>query len=278
MGTWYKTGYEAAEEEEKRQEERKQELPSPDRFFMLVGKSIDVVFVDDNPFSVNEHQFKDFNGSLRNWMTCMTSMDPNKNDCCLDLGYYSFISYRTVVDCGAWTDKNGKKHQYELKLYPAKVGTTKRLAVKKREFGTLDMRMFTVTRVNDQSPTVGDEFSSKRVIDDPAKMFNVLTYRGRSLKELWAKINAKPPAERAVLIQRLEETFVVKTEGGLLVPSVPVFNYKAVLSPPENMEQYREATKYAQKKERPHQNQPAKPAAEAPAGGAAGGPDGDCPF
>jgi len=135
------------------------------------------------------------------------------------------VGYLTIVDCSKWLDKKGNEHQYELRLFGAKMGTLKKLRRKKEDKGTLVAAMYKSTRESSDSASVGDELEFQRSVD-LEKLFSVTNYRGKKLSDLWDEAEAN--GEAMVKIQR---TFAIKPVEGKLARVVPAFNYMEVLKP-----------------------------------------------
>ena len=53
--SWYETGYDGAEQEA----QKKSMGYPPDRLWQYPGNSVQLVFVNDNPFCFHEHQWPD---------------------------------------------------------------------------------------------------------------------------------------------------------------------------------------------------------------------------
>jgi hypothetical protein len=226
--SWMNTGYQAAHAEQ----ERREQGYGPDRVWMPAGEGRELVFIDDPPISVKEHQVK-INQSWRNWYTCLegTGEEPV---CCEKAGVRSrsFVSYYTVVDLTLWRDKGGNEHQYELKLFPAKMETLKRLELKSSDRAKGDGKgglvgcMFKVTRLQKDSPSSGDEFDFKKEADTK-KMFDYVTFRGKKLSDMYTAAQEKPEE-----MEKLKRLFQLEFDaGGKLIQKVPTFNYIEVLKP-----------------------------------------------
>jgi hypothetical protein len=227
---WYDTGYEGI----KREEERLQSLSGPMRFWMPPEASKQVIFLDDEPFSVYEHNPK-LNGSWQHQFTCLQGVYDNPI-CCSKLKDYPryYVGYFTIVDCTEWTDKKGNKYQYDLKLFPAKIRTLKKLRRKKEERGSLIGCLYKATREDSTSPVVGDEFEFVREVDLD-KVFEVARYKGKLLSELWTK--AEAGGEDG--ISALKRIFQVQIKEGRVVPSLVPYNYFTLLEPksPKDIEE-----------------------------------------
>jgi hypothetical protein len=161
--------------------------------------------------------------------------------CCEILGknypaYY--VGFYTVVDCTEWVDKKGNKYQYEVKLYPAKLKTLKRFQMRKQEKGGFAGKLFSVMRVDEKSPSCGDEFEVIRDAD-LAKLFSVANYRGKKLSEMFSK------GVDTDNIEKLKNTWMVDVVDGKVVPKLVKFNYFKLLHPmsPKDVRQHLNSAK-----------------------------------
>jgi hypothetical protein len=220
--SWYNQGYSGLAKEQ----ERLEDLQGPQRLYIPAEGQKEIVFVDDEPFCIYEHNPK-IGSSFRNWMTCLQGA---KDDvvCCKVLGPNSryYCGYLTVVDCTRWQDKKGNWHQYELRLLQAKMRTLKKFERKRADKGTLVGSLFKVTREDDKSPTCGDDFDFQKQ-GDLDKLFEVCSYRGEKLTALWDEAEEKPE-----VMARIKKTFQIEASSdGKLPRTVPQFNYLHVLKP-----------------------------------------------
>lgn len=219
--SWYDTGFEGTE----REANRSRMVYGPRRLWIPAGASKEIVMVDDSPFCIYEHNPK-IGGKWQNWFTCLKGVYDDVA-CCDVLGdssYRYYVGYFTVVDCSEWTDRNGVKHQYEVKLLPAKMKTLKKFKRKKEDKGSLVGAMFTAFREDSRSPSVGDEFEFKREVD-LNKLFEVAVYSNKKLKEVFAL------AEKENRIDELAQTFQVTREAEGVAKTLVPFNYFELLKP-----------------------------------------------
>ena len=68
----------------KKEAAKQEKKYGPRRLYLKGGTSRDVVFVDDNPACIYEHNPK-MNGNWRNWMTCLQGVNDDVV-CCQKLG------------------------------------------------------------------------------------------------------------------------------------------------------------------------------------------------
>jgi hypothetical protein len=220
--SWYETGFTGI----KREADRIEQMSGPNRIWIPAGAKKELVFVDDEPACIHEHNPK-LNGDWKNWYTCLKPVYPDDVACCAVLGkdyppYY--VGFFTVIDCTEWTDKKGNKYQYEVKLFPAKLKTLKRFEIKKKDKGTLTGKLWSVMRVDKESPSCGDEFEVVREAD-MAKLFALANFKGKKLGELFAAGNTTEN------IEKLKKTWQVEVVDGKVVPKLVPFAYFNVLHP-----------------------------------------------
>lgn len=220
--SWYQSGFGGVDQEQARIESQY----GPGRFYVRVGGTKDFVFADDEPVCIYEHNPK-INGNFRNWLTCLQGVSDDVV-CCQILGPNSryYCGYLTVVDCTEWIDKKGNKHQYEVKLFPAKLRTLKQIRRKKDDRGSLVATMYTAARDDDKSASVGGELEFKREVE-LEKLFEVANYKGKKLPDLWEEAEADDAA-----MSKLKRIFQIEPgSDGKLPRIVPPFNYFEVLKP-----------------------------------------------
>jgi hypothetical protein len=220
--SWYETGYTGI----KRETDRIEQMSGPNRVWIPAGSKKELVFIDCEPACIHEHNPK-MNGEWKNWFTCLKPVYPDDIACCEILGknypaYY--VGFYTVIDCSEWTDKKGNKYQYEVKLFPAKLKTLKRFQLRLQEKGPFAGKLFSVMRVDKESPSCGDEFEVVREVD-MAKLFTLANYKGKKLGDLFS---AGTTTEN---IEKLKKTWKVDVVDGKVVPKLVPFDYFNVLHP-----------------------------------------------
>lgn len=225
-GSWFQKGYDGVKPEE----ERVASLYGPSRFWMPAEAKSLLVFVDDQPACIREHNPK-MNGSWKNWVTCIREVYPDDPACCEKLGgdyqaYY--VGYYTVIDCNKWTDKKGNTYQFEMKLYPAKIKTLKLLEQKSLEDwgGSLSGKALKVRRTDSKSASVGNDFTLDRDADMD-KLWKLANYKGKKISELFEKATQNED-ERNKLLKTFD---FARGEKGELLPQLPAFNYMNLLEP-----------------------------------------------
>lgn len=221
--SWYDTGYGGV----RREQERIEQGSGPNRLWMPAGAKKEVVFVDDEPVCIHEHNPK-MNGEWTNWFTCLK--DVYEDVACCEIlnpsGYKPYyVGFYTCIDCSEYIDKKGNKYQYEMKLFPAKLKTLKRLQMRRTERGPFAGKLFSIMRVDDKSPSSGDEFEIIRETVDWAKLFPLANYKGKKIGEWFAKGVDEESIKSLSNIWKLEVT------EGKIQPKLVPFNYFQILHP-----------------------------------------------
>ena len=104
-----------------------------------------------------EHQVF-MNGNWKNWFPCVSEVEPCP--ICESNNYHSVVSLFTVIDHSQYTDRNGKVHKNERRLFAAKRDTLKRLQKLATRPGRSGLLGWTVgvSRTGDKSAGVGSDF------------------------------------------------------------------------------------------------------------------------
>lgn len=163
-------GYDNFEKKEKEYEEKQKSFVN--RFWLPGEGSAKIVFLDDNPPIIEEHQLQ-INGDWRNWFTCLRIVGEACPICdSLNNTPYT-VGFYTIIDTSEWTDKSGNTHKNELKLFAAKFKT---LQILKRLSGK-------------RESLVGCVFDVFRSSSDAANTGDVFEFEGRLTKEQILKLN-----------------------------------------------------------------------------------------
>lgn len=220
--SWYSTGYEGID----REKDRIARLSGPNRFWIKVGTSREIIFIDDEPLCIYEHNPK-LNGRWQNWFTCLRDSH-DQVVCCEKLGdktrYY--VGYYTIVDLTENVDAKGNKYQYEVKLLPTKLKSLSLMRRKKQDRGSLIGCAFKVHRDSEKDPNCGGEYEFQRE-GNLEKLFTVANYKGKKLVDLY-----KEASEQPAVMQRLKDTFQLQfDDNGAILPKIFPFNYFNLLQP-----------------------------------------------
>lgn len=190
------------------------------RFWIPENKAVRVLFVDELPFQIWEHNWK-ANGNWRNWATCLVKNGIGKSCPACDMSgdrdstmklYY--VGYFTVMELGEWVDKKGEVHKFSRRLFPAKTGSKKRPGVMvdlKRlheKHGGLQGIVAEIMRKGSQSPSVGDVFDfEKKVNMKDGKEFRAFLDLIGFTPEDWKKNPVKPLDYKTLLAPMSEQDF-----------------------------------------------------------------------
>lgn len=153
-------GYGALDQKEKEIEARRQSF-GPRRIWLPAGATTQLIFLDDNPIIIEEHQFK-IDGNWQNWFTCLKTIGQACPMCDGTTNKPYTVGFYTVIDCSEYTDKQNKRHQYEIRLLGAKYSALQKLRVlsqKQKEKGYaqgLAGCKFEVTRTSNEAHSTGD--------------------------------------------------------------------------------------------------------------------------
>ncbi|NMA67776.1 MAG: hypothetical protein GX957_16355 [Clostridiaceae bacterium] len=155
-------GYDTFAEKEKEIEERQKSFVS--RFWLPGEANAKIVFLDDNPPIIEEHQLK-LNNDWRNWYTCLRIVGETCPICDeLDDKPYT-VGFYTIIDTTEWTDKKGETHKNQLKLFAAKFQTLQILKRLSGKRGSLAGCVFDVYRSSKDAANTGDVFDFEGKLD-----------------------------------------------------------------------------------------------------------------
>ena len=214
-------GYDAFNKKEKDIEERIANRSKDwiNRFWLKPNGEAKVIFLDDDPIVLEEHQLK-VNGDWRNWFTCRRILNEPCILCDELKDTPSTVGFYTVVDLTEYTDKKGNVHKNTIKLFAPKfkaLQVIKRLSMKRKEAGHdgIALCVFDVFRSSGDAYNVGDVFTFEaQTTWDEVKVLNpeaaVLDY----LKILEPKTNAE-------LKQLLSKNTAANSEYGMDEDDVP---------------------------------------------------------
>lgn len=146
------------------------------RFWMPQDTEGQITFLDGdvdaegvlNANSYWEHQLK-LNGHFRNWFPC-TQLE-EVCPICEGGEQAALVTVFTVIDHKPYTDKNGKEHKNQKRLFACKREVYRRLQKLAAKHKGLKGITFDVSRGGDKSPNCGDtfDFAEKRSVVDLAK-------------------------------------------------------------------------------------------------------------
>ena len=173
-----RSAYDAAERQAKSREARKAgKTFGAQRFWTPCGIEKHVIFLDDNPPELVEHQVT-IDGNWRNWYVCCRKPDHNGfwtvGDCpfCdMKVPKYLMGPY-SVVDETGYTTKSGEERKNLKCVLVAKERSLNKFKRLSQRHGGLKGSRFVVARTDDKSVVIGDDWVFVEKVDE--KVFNAL--------------------------------------------------------------------------------------------------------
>jgi len=163
-------GYKAFEDKETEVEERMKSQVQ--RFYLPPQKDAKVIFLDDDPPIIEEHQLK-INGRWTNWFTCRKMLG-DRCIICDELGDNPYtIGFYTILDLSEYQNKKGETVKNTIKLFAPKFKALQMIkrASQKRE--GLTHWVCDIYRSSPESFNVGDVFEWEEKTDmDTIKQLN----------------------------------------------------------------------------------------------------------
>ena len=156
-------GYDAFAKKEEEYEERQRSFVN--RFWLPPEKSAKIVFLDDDPVFLDEHQVK-INGRWNNFFTCLRQLGQNCPLCDELNNRPATTGFYTIIDTTEWTDSRGNKHVNEKKLFAPKFKTLQMLKRLSKKRGGLQGCVFDVYRTSADAYNVGDVFDYEGKLDE----------------------------------------------------------------------------------------------------------------
>lgn len=205
--SWHKTGWgDVNEEGAKSPFENK----GPRRFWLPPeGKAL-LLFLDEDPTGVWQHQFK-MNGKWDNFEICLKKSkiaDRCPIDDSGDKMFPSFVGQFTVMNMTSWFTKKDKREVcFKREVFGAKIGSKDKPGILKKiermrsQEGSLRGSVYEVYRSGSKTESCGDEFRLVEKID----IKEVETYARTKLGEFVKRVNAKLAAKDHVSIDKLME-------------------------------------------------------------------------
>jgi len=223
--SWYERGYEGAEREAEKQAVGR----PPDRLWQPAGGTKEIVFIDDNPFCLKEHQWRDTDGRWH-WATCIARISEEGCPACekKTVGQPAYVGYYTIVDVSGYVTREGEENKYRLILCPAKTKVLNKLKKKKENRGSLTGQLWNLSRADANTPSTGDDLDHVREISLEG-LFSVVTFKGKLISEMIEKANgAGPEAEKT---RKYVAHFFQIPDEGPIPEKIPPFNYPSILEP-----------------------------------------------
>lgn len=222
MGSWYDQGYEGA-----RAEAEKRELGfGPDRLWMKPDTTKQVVFVDDIPFCLKEHSWKDGNGKYQH-ATCLAKVNPDgcPADGAKGVQDATYIGFLTMVDLTGYVTKDGEEKKHQLILFTPKIQMMNKLRTRKETRGSLVGCMYNLSRSSKEAASAGDDIEFVREVKMEG-LFPLVTYKGKNLKEMIEAANNGDAKAKKFLAHN----FQIPEDGDIPL-KIPAFNYANLLAP-----------------------------------------------
>lgn len=226
--SWYETGYSGAD----REIEKRELGTGPNRWWLSAGSQKQGIFVDDDPFACDEHQWRNPGSKFPLFATCLSKVAADGVcPACGGKGVdrAAYTGHLTIVDVAGWKDKDGNvRDQFELKEFCPKTTVMNKLKLKKAARGSLVGQVWTVTRATKDTASTGDDFEHVREAN-MEKLYTVVTFRGKNVSELITKANGH--GEEAAKVRKyLAHNFQIPVDGEIPA-KIPVFNYMKLHEP-----------------------------------------------
>ncbi len=206
--SWFNTGYDAAKEEAKKSGEGN----GPRRVWMKPQSTMRAIFLEDDPVSFWEHNFK-MNGKWGNFEPChkknrsLASLSGGQCPPCAsgDKMWPYLVGLHSIVNMTPWFTKKEKTEvNFNREIYGARLGSDdkpgilKKLERLKSTHGRLKGLIFDIYRSGAKTESVGDEFTLVETIK-PAEgqsLDQAIEAYGRAqLMKFMDRVNAKIPAK-----------------------------------------------------------------------------------
>jgi len=211
----------------------------PDRFWLPVGASKEVIFVDDECIGIREHNFKR-DDNWNNHLTCNADAYPDDGgECCRVLKRDPrWTGLYTVIDATGYIARGGEtKGRGELKLFPATSAVVKKLARIKATHGGFAYAKLRVSRDDKSEAQCGEtfEYLAPCPPEKVAALFAWATLRGKKLAAYWRDAMESPRGKDV-----LAHLWNPSWEDGKPVYGILPFNYMNLLRPmePKVMKQF----------------------------------------
>lgn len=167
------------------------------RVWVPVGKSINAVFLDDDPVRFEEYRI--WKGQRPDFVT---KPEAGNKDHFLAAGMKSDVRYAyTVIDCSKWTDKKGKEHGPEKKLLVVSPDVAKLLRDKKASWGGIKNKAVVIRRKGEKDSASGSDFELMM------KNGQVVAVNMKAFKDVepfhYEKILAPPSADESIRLLAL---------------------------------------------------------------------------
>lgn len=205
--SWFKVGYGAANEA---LSDAADGPSGPKRFWLPPQGSARLMFLDDDPVSFWEHNFR-VNGKWGNYEPCRRKNKGLGGSRCIiceagENNWPYFVGLHTVINMKPWVSKSsGREYCYTREIYAAKLGSKEKPGILKRlerlraAHGRLKGLVIDVYRSGEKTESCGDEFTVVEKVE-PAE---IKAYAVAKLEEFAARINAKLPPKDHLTVDAL---------------------------------------------------------------------------
>ena len=163
-------GYQEVDRKEQESEERQKSFVN--RFYLKAGKEAKIIFLDDNPPVIEEHQLQ-INSDWRNFFTCKRIIGEPCIICdeLKDTPYT--VGFYTILDLTEYTTKKGDVIKNSVKLFTPKLKALQLIKRQSQKRGGLELCVFDVYRSSADAFNVGDSFEFEtKVTWDEIKQLN----------------------------------------------------------------------------------------------------------
>jgi hypothetical protein len=159
---WYTRG---ASQEDIDKARKESSSGSARRFWLKAKEAKRVIFLDDEPFCVWEHN-PVINGEFWHWFTCRKGIDPSDPMCplCVSKVKRQYTGYLTVLDATGWQDRKGNLVLYNRKLFPMTLKTLELFNAIKKKKTTLVGAQFELMRTSKDAVKVGDHWDFEEFV------------------------------------------------------------------------------------------------------------------
>ncbi len=162
-------GYTAFTKKEEDAEERQKTFVN--RFYLKAGSDAKIIFLDDDPPILEEHQLK-INGNWLNWFTCRRILGEPCVICDELRDTPSTVGFYTILDLSEYTNKKGEIVKNRIKLFTPKFKALQVIKRHSQKRGGLELCVYDVYRSSAESFNVGDDFQyeTKTTWDEVKKL------------------------------------------------------------------------------------------------------------
>ena len=181
----------------------------PRRFWMPAGVKTTLLFLDDEPTSQWEHNFR-MNGRWGNFEPCLKKAGGDRCPIC-DSGdkvWPYFVGFFTAINMTPWfSKKDGREINYQRQVFAARMGSEakpgilKKLDRLRQSEGRLRGCVYEVYRSGTKTESCGDDFRLIEKID----LGEIEKYGRDVLAKYCERLNEKMPAKDHLTVDKLWE-------------------------------------------------------------------------